>query len=47
MGFTQWQWYYNKTQDTTHKITHYAQTEHDTQNYTNNKGLHTINTMQI
>jgi hypothetical protein len=44
MGFTRWQWYYNKTQDTNnahHKITHHAQTKHSIQNYTNNKG-HTI-----
>jgi hypothetical protein len=47
MGFTRWQWYYNKTQyinNTSHKLVHHTQTKHSTQNYTNNKG-HT--TMQI
>jgi hypothetical protein len=48
MGFTQWQWYYNKTQHNTqihipHKITHHAQTQHSTQSYTNNKGHITHN----
>jgi hypothetical protein len=40
--FTQWQWYYNKTQHTNilipHKIINHAQTKHSTQSYTNNKG---------
>jgi hypothetical protein len=39
--FTWWQWYYNKTQHTSHKITHHTQTKHSTQNYTNNKGHYT------
>jgi hypothetical protein len=43
MGFTRWQWYYNNTQHTTHKITHHGQTKHSTQNYTNNKGHTTHN----
>jgi ABC-type nickel/cobalt efflux system permease component RcnA len=41
--FTRWQWYYNKTQHTSHKITHQAQTKHSTQNYTHNKGHTTHN----
>jgi hypothetical protein len=42
-GFTRWQWYYNKTQHTAHKITHHTQTKHSTQNYTNSKGHTTHN----
>jgi hypothetical protein len=41
MGFSQWQWYYNKTQHKntqSHKILHHAQTKHSTQSCTDNKG---------
>jgi hypothetical protein len=43
--FTRWQWYYNKTQHTTHitQNNHHTQTKHSTQNYTNNKGHTTHN----
>jgi hypothetical protein len=46
MGFTRWQWYYNKTQhtnNTSHEVTHHAQRKHSTQNYTNSKGHTTHN----
>jgi hypothetical protein len=35
--FTRWQWYYNKTQHTSHKITH-DQTKHSIQKYTQKVG---------
>jgi hypothetical protein len=42
MGFTRWQWYYNKIQDTkihiSHKITHHVQIKHSTQSSEDNKG---------
>jgi hypothetical protein len=43
LGFTWWQWYYNKTQHTSHKVTQHPQTKHITQNYTNNEGHTTHN----
>jgi hypothetical protein len=39
--FTRWQWYYSKTQHTSHKITHHSQTKHSTQNYASSKGHYT------
>jgi hypothetical protein len=51
MGFTRWQWYYNKTQHTqihiSRKITHHVQTKHSTQSYTNIKGHITQNEYNI
>jgi hypothetical protein len=47
MGFTWWQWYYNKTQHTeihiSYKITHHAQTKQHTQSYNSNEGHITNN----
>jgi hypothetical protein len=43
MGFYLVAVYYNKTQHTSHKITHHTQTKHSTHNYANNKGDTTHN----
>jgi hypothetical protein len=42
MGFTRWQWYYNKIQQHTNN-THHPQTKHIIQNYTHNEGHTTHN----
>jgi hypothetical protein len=39
VGSYPWKWYYNKTQHTNKHITHDAQTKHNTESYSNNKGL--------
>jgi hypothetical protein len=44
MGFTQWQWYYNKTQNkNTHITRNITLKQTTTQSYTNNKGHITYN----
>jgi hypothetical protein len=47
MGFYPVAVYYNKTQHTSHKITHHTQTKHSTQNYTTNKGQTTHNECNV
>jgi hypothetical protein len=47
MGFTRWQWYYNKTQmHISHKISYLAQTKHGTQSYTNKQLISSLQRLQ-